>query len=288
MISSRVLFSPLRLNSGSKIAVTTFTIQRLVYNLKGKNFVSVINNVHRKNCKTNTTDNSSENIFFIASYDSPINLHNSRESIFRNATNERKSPKVTRLNSHSFVQSRTSNLLTMTQNYSGKLSTRSLGIRHLSTEATRPIEPPVLTGFWKDISESAPVEFFQDSLISFQSSTGLPWWATVVLSTLIVRSTLTLPLSLYQVNIAVFHRNIRRLNRTFFFQHYILAKVQNLSGEMNEIVKQLKTEANYAVSRHGWSESYTRNVYDQSVTNYVSEIDIISPQLEKNESIWFL
>lgn len=43
-----------------------------------------------------------------------------------------------------------------------------------------------------------PVCMTQHMLEAVQLSTGLPWWAAIVLSTLALRATLTLPLARYQ------------------------------------------------------------------------------------------
>lgn len=43
------------------------------------------------------------------------------------------------------------------------------------------------------------------------------------------------------------------------------AKLQRVQTEMDDIVKQLKKEANYACSYHGWSESLARKHYNKAV-----------------------
>ncbi|XP_046614688.1 cytochrome c oxidase assembly protein COX18, mitochondrial-like [Neodiprion virginianus] len=125
-------------------------------------------------------------------------------------------------------------------------------VRQFSSETTQYVPQVRLTGVWKDISESTPVEFVQDTLVTFQSTTGLPWWATIVLTTVIVRSTLTLPLSLYQ--------------------HYIIAKVQNLNIEMSDIVKKLQAEANVAVSHYKCPEDHARMLYNTKVKEKWDEL----------------
>lgn len=56
------------------------------------------------------------------------------------------------------------------------------------------------SAIFKSISESFVVEKAQHFIIQFHDSTGLPWWLSIILTTCIVRFTLTLPLALYQVN----------------------------------------------------------------------------------------
>lgn len=51
--------------------------------------------------------------------------------------------------------------------------------------------------FW--LSESTAVGYAQDLLLFVHNSTGLPWWAAIVLATALLRSVVTLPLAFYQV-----------------------------------------------------------------------------------------
>lgn len=55
------------------------------------------------------------------------------------------------------------------------------------------------SGIFKAISESAPVKITQDSLLLVHDYTGLPWWSIIILTTIMMRTTVTLPLFLYQV-----------------------------------------------------------------------------------------
>lgn len=64
------------------------------------------------------------------------------------------------------------------------------------------ISPPITKYevLMKFLIDNPAIEFCQQSLISFHASTGLPWWATIVLVTCTARTLVTLPCSLYQVN----------------------------------------------------------------------------------------
>ncbi|XP_011881073.1 PREDICTED: mitochondrial inner membrane protein COX18 isoform X2 [Vollenhovia emeryi] len=105
--------------------------------------------------------------------------------------------------------------------------------------------PVQFHGIFKAISESAPIKTTQDSLLMVHDYTGLPWWLIIVLTTIIMRTTVTLPLSFYQL--------------------YILAKLENLRSEMNEIVKELKKEVNYGTYKYNWSKKYAKQLYNRSV-----------------------
>lgn len=74
----------------------------------------------------------------------------------------------------------------------------------VSSSVSNDFVPKVLlqyTGFYKTLSESAPVQMTQDSLLWMHDCTGLPWWVVIVLTTISLRTLLTLPLSFYQVDL---------------------------------------------------------------------------------------
>lgn len=56
-----------------------------------------------------------------------------------------------------------------------------------------------VAGIWKSISDSKPVAYLQDGLVFLHDTTGLPWWATIVVSTVLLRTIITLPFAVYQV-----------------------------------------------------------------------------------------
>lgn len=96
------------------------------------------------------------------------------------------------------------------------------------------------------LSESSPVACAQDLLLFLHNSSGLPWWTTIILATIFLRTVVTLPLA--------------------FYQNYILAKVENLQLlEMPGIVKELKKETALAVKQFNWTENQARRMYNQSL-----------------------
>lgn len=60
-----------------------------------------------------------------------------------------------------------------------------------------------IAGAWPRVflwlSESPPVAYAQDLLLFLHNSTGLPWWTTIILATVFLRTVVTLPLAFYQV-----------------------------------------------------------------------------------------
>ncbi|KAK9881472.1 hypothetical protein WA026_016356 [Henosepilachna vigintioctopunctata] len=110
----------------------------------------------------------------------------------------------------------------------------------------QPLVQPQISdiGIFKTLSESAPVQFLQSSLVEIHSYTGLPWWGTIIFSTVLLRSCTTLPLAV--------------------FQQYILAKLELIKYEMNDIVKELKKEISIAAKSYKWDVTTAKSVYNYS------------------------
>lgn len=61
-------------------------------------------------------------------------------------------------------------------------------------------------GWYEALATSAPVQGAEELLLGAHTATGLPWWGSILLTTVALRGSVTLPLAAYQ--------------------HYILAKVR--------------------------------------------------------------
>lgn len=57
---------------------------------------------------------------------------------------------------------------------------------------------------WNTISNSTPVEYLQNGLVLFHDTTGLPWWSTIIISTIMLRTVITFPIAVYQVKFIKF------------------------------------------------------------------------------------
>jgi mitochondrial inner membrane protein COX18 len=117
--------------------------------------------------------------------------------------------------------------------------------RHFSYEKT-------VTSVWQTISNSTPVEYVQHGLLQLHDTTGLPWWATIVVSTVLMRTCITLPLAIYQ--------------------NKILARVENITLEMPAIVAELKQETAYAMKKYQWTEKQARVIYNRSLKKQWHEL----------------
>lgn len=112
-------------------------------------------------------------------------------------------------------------------------------VRNFSYSAT-------ITNIYDSIASSTPVHYLQQNLIQIHDVTGLPWWATIVLSTVLLRSVL-IPLSIYQ--------------------NKIMARLEMINMEMPAIVEELKKEATIAAKLFKWDEVEARRVYNYSLRN---------------------
>lgn len=113
--------------------------------------------------------------------------------------------------------------------------------KYSSQEAAIKTQP----GFFQSISESAPVEYLQNFLVYVHEQSGLPWWTTIVTTTILLRSCITVPFAIYQQN--------------------ILAKVENITAEMPAIAKELQKETAMAVQMYKWDAKMAKYQYKRSV-----------------------
>lgn len=103
-----------------------------------------------------------------------------------------------------------------------------------------------VAGVWTTLSQSAPVTCLQSGLIQLHDVTGLPWWATIVVSTFALRTIVTLPLAVYQ------NRNMAKFEKV-------------VTVDLPEISKQLKQETAIAVRKFNWTEDEARKAFTTSV-----------------------
>ncbi|XP_076999318.1 cytochrome c oxidase assembly protein COX18, mitochondrial isoform X2 [Tamandua tetradactyla] len=112
---------------------------------------------------------------------------------------------------------------------------------------------PAGTGSWYDaLAASAPVRAAEEVLLGAHAATGLPWWGTILFTTVALRGAVTLPLAAYQ--------------------HYILAKVENLQPEIKNIARHLNQEVAFHANQLGWSKKVARLTYLRNMQKLVSEL----------------
>ncbi|XP_022175252.1 mitochondrial inner membrane protein COX18 [Myzus persicae] len=109
-----------------------------------------------------------------------------------------------------------------------------------------------LPSWFMTMSNSTPVAYAQQFIISFHEFTGTPWWATIMLSAVALRLVITLPLTI--------------------FQHYNNSKVENLSIEFQSTVVEIQKEVVKAVKLNRWPENKAKRVYNKAVKKYWNEM----------------
>lgn len=117
--------------------------------------------------------------------------------------------------------------------------------RHFSLQSTIDSISRTQTGIFKTLSESTPVEYCQKFLLHIHDTTGLPWWATIICTTIMMRGCVTVPLAIYQ--------------------NYIMAKLEFVKLEMDSIAKELTKETSIAVKMYNWDEKTARITFKRSV-----------------------
>lgn len=86
----------------------------------------------------------------------------------------------------------------------------------LCFQPCRPASTANGTGWYESLADSTPVHLTEQLLISVHQTTGLPWWASIVCTTVALRTVVTLPLGAYQ---AVIIAKVCVASRT---KHYIV------------------------------------------------------------------
>ncbi|XP_007523608.1 cytochrome c oxidase assembly protein COX18, mitochondrial isoform X2 [Erinaceus europaeus] len=118
--------------------------------------------------------------------------------------------------------------------------------------AVSGVEPGGAGGWYEALAASAPVWGAEEALLCAHAASGLPWWGSIVLTTALLRGAVTLPLAAYQ--------------------HYILAKVENLQPEIKNIARNLNQEVTVRANQLGWSKRVARLTYLKNMKRLVSEL----------------
>lgn len=105
-----------------------------------------------------------------------------------------------------------------------------------------------LNDFMITISKSTPVTWFQHSLIEIHNLTGLPWWITIITSTILLRIIITTPLTIYQ--------------------RIISARLELISLELKQMNNEIKAQAAAGMKQLNWTQKQTELIYKRSVRRY--------------------
>ncbi|XP_028271806.1 cytochrome c oxidase assembly protein COX18, mitochondrial isoform X3 [Parambassis ranga] len=83
---------------------------------------------------------------------------------------------------------------------------------------------------------------------------GLPWWLSITMATLSVRTLITLPLAAYQL--------------------IIISKVEMLQAEISELAKRLRYEVSVRARERGWTEKQSRFQFQKNLRRVVAQLYI--------------
>ncbi|XP_070693194.1 cytochrome c oxidase assembly protein COX18, mitochondrial [Pempheris klunzingeri] len=107
-------------------------------------------------------------------------------------------------------------------------------------------------GWYGSLSDSAAVHLCEHFLASVQQVSGLPWWLSIVVATVSVRTVITLPLAAYQV--------------------VIISRVEALQAEISALAKRLRYEISVRAKERGWTEKQCRLQFKKNLRRIVSQL----------------
>lgn len=100
-------------------------------------------------------------------------------------------------------------------------------------------------GIYAEISNSTLVHLCQQNLINIHDFTGLPWWTSIILTTVLFRTVITLPLTIYT--------------------NKIRARIEKITTELPAIHNELLKEVALAKKMYNLDESKTNYLYRRSM-----------------------
>ncbi|CAH1247254.1 COX18 [Branchiostoma lanceolatum] len=123
--------------------------------------------------------------------------------------------------------------------------------RHVSTETAAPP-----SGWYADMfgPESAPVRAAMTLLEQVHLHTGLPWWATIAMTTVALRLGLTFPLAVYQA--------------------HVIARVETLQPELARFAAELRRRVAIAGQQRGWTEKQMRAKFNVKMREFRTSLFI--------------
>lgn len=107
-------------------------------------------------------------------------------------------------------------------------------------------------GWYGGLADSAPVHLAEQFLVGVQQVSGLPWWASIAIGTLSVRTLVTLPLAAYQM--------------------VVVAKVEALQVEISELATRLRYEVSVRAKERGWTEKQCQFQFKRNLRRIVSQL----------------
>ncbi|XP_017293520.1 cytochrome c oxidase assembly protein COX18, mitochondrial isoform X1 [Kryptolebias marmoratus] len=120
-------------------------------------------------------------------------------------------------------------------------------------------------GWYGSLSDSAPVHLCEHFLVGVQQVSGLPWWLSIAMATVSVRTLITLPLATYQLLI---------LSKVGGAKTHLEDMVEALQAEISELAKRLRYEVSVRARERGWTEKQSRVQFQKNLRRLVSQLYI--------------
>ena len=93
--------------------------------------------------------------------------------------------------------------------------------------------------------EFPPIGYAEKLLETMHDATGLPWWASLALTTIMLRTIVTMPLSIYAAHISV--------------------KIERLQPEIKDMGKRLAGEVAMATRKFSWNKATAKRHFKRNV-----------------------
>ena len=98
--------------------------------------------------------------------------------------------------------------------------------------------------------EFPPIGYAEKLLETMHDATGLPWWASLALTTIMLRTIVTMPLSIYAAHISV--------------------KIERLQPEIKDMGKRLAGEVAMATRKFSWNKATAKRHFKRNVCLHVT------------------
>ncbi|KAK2178353.1 hypothetical protein NP493_546g02001 [Ridgeia piscesae] len=102
--------------------------------------------------------------------------------------------------------------------------------------------------------EFPPIGYAEKLLETMHDATGLPWWASLALTTIMLRTIVTMPLSIYAAHISV--------------------KIERLQPEIKDMGKRLAGEVAMATRKFSWNKATAKRHFKRNMKRLVKDLYI--------------
>ncbi|XP_071953689.1 cytochrome c oxidase assembly protein COX18, mitochondrial-like [Antedon mediterranea] len=120
------------------------------------------------------------------------------------------------------------------------------------TACTRGFKVEVTDKVVDNIYIPTPVETFYELLEKLHDGYGIPWWLTIIASTVMLRTFFILPFAV--------------------LQQKVMAKIESTQIEINTYAEHLKQQTAVRAKESGWSQRQMADVYSEQISAFVKKV----------------